>query len=77
MESWFNSRYTISTLEVKIGENTMPQVSKFMYCGSIIQNDKEIEGDVNHGIEVGWMKWTIDLGVICNKKVSLEFKGKF
>ena len=37
-------------LEVKLGD-VIPQVSKFKYLGSIIQDDREINEDVTHRIE--------------------------
>ena len=29
----------------------------FKYLRSIIQKDGEIDGDVNHRIKTGWLKW--------------------
>ncbi|RDX72834.1 hypothetical protein CR513_47627, partial [Mucuna pruriens] len=37
-------------LEVKIREDVMPQVSKFKYLTSILQNDEKINEDVTHKI---------------------------
>ena len=56
MECKFGKRHTNSNLEVKIGNDTIPKVTTFKYLGSIIQNEGEIEGDVNHMIQVGWLK---------------------
>jgi len=33
------------------------QVTRFKYLGSIVQDDGEIEADVNHRIQAGWVKW--------------------
>ena len=56
----------------------MPQVTRFKYLGSIIQNGKEIEGDGSHRIQVGWSKWRSVLGVIYDKKkVPLKLESKF
>ena len=43
MEYKFSKRRTNSNLEVKIGDDTIPQVTRFKYLGSIIQSDGEIE----------------------------------
>lgn len=40
-------------------------------------NVREIEGDVNHRIKVGWMKWGSALSVISDRKILLKLKGKF
>ena len=37
----------------------------FKYLGSIIQKDGEINGDVNHRIKVGWLKWRSFVIAIC------------
>ncbi|KAH1206126.1 Craniofacial development protein 2 [Glycine max] len=41
------------------------------------QDDGEIEGDVNHRIQAGWMKWRKASGVLCDAKVPIKLKGKF
>ena len=51
-------------------------VTRFKYLGSIVQNDGEIEADVNHRIQAGWLKWRRASGVLCDKKVPLKLKGK-
>ncbi|KAL5190712.1 Craniofacial development protein 2 [Glycine soja] len=42
-----------------------------------IEDDGEIEGDVNHRIQAGWMKWRKASGVLCDAKVPIKLKGKF
>ena len=49
----------------------------FLFLGSIIHKDGEIEEDVNHRIRVGWMKWRGALGVLCDCKIPIMLKGKF
>jgi len=77
MECNFNKRRSRSILEVKVGDHTIPQVTRFKYLGFIVQNDGEIEADVSHRIQAGWLKWIRASGVLCDKKVPLKLKGKF
>ncbi|KAH1190117.1 Craniofacial development protein 2 [Glycine max] len=35
------------------------------------------EGDVNHRIQAGWMKWRKASGVLCDAKVPIKLKEKF
>ena len=77
MECKFSKRRTSSNVEVKVGDDTIPQVARFKYLGSIIHNDGEIEADVNHRIQAGWMKWRSASGVLCDKRIPLKLKGKF
>ena len=77
MECKFNKRQTNNNLEVKIGEHIIPKVSSFKYLGSIIQSNGEIDGDVIHRIQAGWMKWRNASGFICDRKIPNKLKGKF
>ncbi|KAH1228604.1 hypothetical protein GmHk_10G028576 [Glycine max] len=77
MECKFNKSRRVSNSEVKIGDHIIPQVTRFKYLGSVIQDDGEIEGDVNHRIQAGWMKWRKASGVLCDAKVPIKLKRKF
>ncbi|KAL5190235.1 LINE-1 retrotransposable element ORF2 protein [Glycine soja] len=77
MKCKFNKRRRVSNSEVKIGDHIIPQVTRFKYLGSVIQDDGEIDGDVNHRIQAGWMKWRKASGVLCDAKVPIKLKGKF
>ncbi|KAH1263123.1 putative serine/threonine-protein kinase abkB [Glycine max] len=77
MECKFNKRRRVSNSEVKIGDHIIPQVTRFKYLGSVIQDDGEIDGDVNHRIQAGWMKWRKASGVLCDAKVPIKLKEKF
>nr|XP_009769881.1 PREDICTED: uncharacterized protein LOC104220677 [Nicotiana sylvestris] len=63
--------------EVRLDSQVIPNRESFKYLGSIIQGDGEIDEDVMHHIGVGWMKWRLASGVLCDKKVPLKLKGKF
>jgi len=77
MECNFSKRRSRFTLEMKVGDHTIPQVTWFKYLGSIVQNVGEIKADVTHHILVGWFKWRKASGVLCDKKVPLKLKRKF
>ncbi|XP_071687374.1 uncharacterized protein [Rutidosis leptorrhynchoides] len=36
-----------------------------------------IDEDVSHRIKVGWVKWRAATGVLCDRKIPLNLKGKF
>ncbi|XP_055821948.1 uncharacterized protein LOC129890416 [Solanum dulcamara] len=42
-----------------------------------MQDSGEIDEDVTHRIGAGWMKWRLASGVLCDKKVPPQLKGKF
>ena len=49
----------------------------FKYLGAIIQKDGEIDSDVNHKIQAGWLKWRSATGVLCDRNIPLWLKEKF
>jgi len=53
MQCNFSNRQEDFGSKVKLGEDVIPQVSKFKYLGSIIQDDGEIDEDVTHRIQAG------------------------
>ena len=50
---------------------------RFRYLGSILQENGELDGDLNHRIQAGWMKWKSASGVLCDRRRPLKLKGKF
>jgi hypothetical protein len=57
LECNFSKRRNMSTLEVKVGDHIIPQVTRFKYLGFIVQNDGEIEADVSHRIQ----SWVVEM----------------
>ena len=51
---------------MRIEAYEIPQRYSFRYLGSIICEDGEIDGDVEHRIKVGWLKWRLAFGVLCD-----------
>ena len=77
MECRFSKQRSSDGSVVKLGEQEIPVDDCFKYLGSIIQKYGEIDGDVNHRIKVGWMKWKSATGVLCDRRMPLRLKGKF
>ena len=63
--------------DVTIGEDVVASTTKFKYLGYVIQSDGEIDGDLTHRIQAGWLKWRSATGVLCDKKFPIRLKGKF
>ena len=61
---------------VRLDGQEIPMSSHFNYLGSIIQKDGEIDSDVNHRIQTGWLKWRSATGVLCDRNIPLLLKGK-
>ena len=73
----FSGSQLIGEPKVSIGEEVIKSTTKYKYLGSIIQRDGEIDGDVEHRIQAGWLKWRAATAVLCDKKIPNKLKGKF
>ena len=73
----FSGTSPVGEPEVSIDEAVVKSTTKYKYLGSIIQRDGEIDGDVNHRIHAGWLKWRAATTVLCDRKFSSKLKEKF
>ena len=55
----------------------IPMSSHFKYLGSIIQMVGELNSDVSHKIQAGWLKWKSAIGILCDHNILLWLKEKF
>jgi len=62
---------------VRLDRQEIPMSNHFKYLGFIIQKDGEIDSNVNHRIQAGWLKWRSATGVLCDRNIPLWLKGKF
>ncbi|KAM2590328.1 hypothetical protein TB2_042878 [Malus domestica] len=77
MECKFSANGGQNELGVRIGDQEIPKSDRFRYLGSILQKNGELDGDLNHRIQAGWMKWKSASGVLCDRRMPLKLKGKF
>ncbi|XP_057532968.1 uncharacterized protein LOC130810861 [Amaranthus tricolor] len=63
--------------EVSIDEAVVKSMTKLKYLELIIQRDGEIDGDVNHRIQAGWLKWRAATAVLYDMKFQRKLKGQF
>jgi len=52
------------------------KVEKLKYLGSILEERRDIDDDINHRIRVGWQKRKNESGVLCDKKIPVRLKEK-
>ena len=77
MECKFSANGGPNELGVRIGDQEVPKSDRFRYLGSILQKNGELDGDLNHRIQAGWMKWKSASSVLCDRRMPLNLKGKF
>ncbi|KAM1297503.1 hypothetical protein ACFX2F_024447 [Malus domestica] len=53
MECMFSSTRGSNELGMRIGDQEVPKSDCFRYLGSILQKNGELDGDLNHRIQVG------------------------
>ena len=73
----FSGRVNENNLDVKIDNEFIPKKQIFKYLGSVFQQNGEIDGDVTHRINVGWLKWRGASSILCDRKIPLKVKGKY
>ncbi|KAK1607925.1 hypothetical protein QYE76_031598 [Lolium multiflorum] len=60
--------------DVSLEGKIVPKRDTFLYLGSMLQSNGDIDEDVCHRINVGWMKWRQASGILCDKKVPQKLK---
>ena len=55
----FSGTSPVDEIEVSIDDTVVKSTTRYKYLGSIIQRDREIDGDVSHRIQAGWLKWRV------------------
>ena len=60
-----------------IDDTVVKSTTRYKYLGSIIQTDREIDGDIKHRIQAGWLKWRVATAMLCDKKFPSMLKRNF
>ncbi|XP_070017583.1 uncharacterized protein [Nicotiana sylvestris] len=77
LECKFNTGPGEVDMDVRLESQVVPRRGSFKYLGSVIHGGREIDEDVTHRIGVGWLKWRLAYGVLCEKRVPMILKDKF
>lgn len=56
--------------------NALKQVETFKYLGSMLNAKGGCEVDVRNRIKAAWQKWRDLTGVLCDRKISVQLRGK-
>ena len=70
MECKFRKRKNNKQGVITFNGQQIPVTEYFKYLWSIIQKDREIDGNVNHRIKAEWLMWRSAIGVLCDRKCS-------
>jgi hypothetical protein len=63
--------------DVSLEGQVVPTKDTFRYLRSMLQKDRDVDADVCHRIEAGWMKWHQTYGILYDKMIPQKLKGKF
>jgi hypothetical protein len=63
--------------DVRLDGQMVPKKDTFRYLGSMLQKDGDIDEDLSHRINAGWLEWRHASGVLCDLRVPLKLKGRF
>ena len=61
---------------IRLNGEMLKRVKIFKYLGSMVKETVEMEKEVNFRIQCGWNNWQKVSGVICNRRVPVNVKGK-
>ena len=62
--------------QVYLQGRKIEKVEDFKYLGSTVQSNGECSHEVKKRVQAGWNGWRKATGVICDRKISAEMKGK-
>ena len=51
-------------------------VKTFTYLGSTLADDGELDAEVTHRVQSGWKNWKRVSGVLCDRRMNVEIKGR-
>lgn len=77
MECKFSGVTSSEAGAVTLDSKVIQGSNVFRYLGSILQKDGELDGDVAHRINAGWLKWKSATGFLCDFGIPQRLKGKF
>ena len=60
----------------KLQDNVLKESEEFKYVGSTIHKDGSSKPEVNKRIQAGWSGWKKVTGVLCDKRVPAQVKGR-
>lgn len=54
----------------------LTRTGEFKYLGSYVNEKGELDREVNHRIQAGWINWKRMTGVLCDRRIQRKMKGK-
>ena len=60
---------------VKMQGEKLKRVENFNYLGSTVTGDGELDKEIVHRMQAGWMNWRKVSGVLCDRRISAKKKG--
>ena len=61
---------------VRLQGEEIKKVEDFKYLGSTVQSNGECGKEVKKRVQAGWSGWRKVSGVMCDRRVSAQMKGK-
>ena len=63
-------------LYVNLQGEKLPAAKVFKYLGSKVTSNGELDEEIKHRVNCGWLNWRRMSGVLCDGRVSCRMKGK-
>ena len=62
--------------DIQLQGETVTRVKTFIYLGSTLAEDGELDAEVTHRVQSGWKNWKRVSGVLCDRIMNVKIKGK-
>ena len=61
---------------IQLDGTDLKRVRSFKYLGSMMQSSCDLDSEISHRIQSGWNNWRKVTGVVCDRRVPIQLKGK-
>ena len=62
--------------EIHLQGETVNRVNTFIYMGSTLAEDGELDAEVTHRMQSGWKNWKRVSGVLCDRRMNVKINGR-
>ncbi|XP_061705675.1 uncharacterized protein LOC133516671 [Cydia pomonella] len=70
------SEQPLSSTDIVIEGQPVPKLNQFKYLGFMLTADANIDADVTHKNNAGWLRWRTLTGVLCDDQMPIRLKGR-